>query len=490
MVISVGNSNLIVKIQKPENTGLNISEKKNTEAFASNAPQPRPSTLDQSLGEQQLQQQHPHHQKQQQPQQRHSRPQERDKPETSVKKVKMESNHDAGDSTNNMGSNPQTWSSLNSGQLTQDLLKANLASNSPSGATGGRGGNNQQMNLQVLKSMMENNAAGNASLGGNGGLNQAQDLLNAGLAAGNPALSLALLGKDAGSFASQLARASSLTSGAGSQNDPSTMKNGSVQNMWKNQKKSLPNGDASPKLSKDEASNLDLNRLKNVRLPSDMTQTFKSSAAAAAAIEALSNNNAGLEQQSNGKDSIGEVGIDNMQGINPSLAAALLENSGSGANALNLSQPYMQTLQTLLQQQQHTQQQILQLQNLQQGNPSNPEIKVPPSLSTDSSNGKREASKDRGTINTLADTYRDFSRVGDDGSDLNTSQPPGKDPPFPVKLHRILSNPEYNDVISWLPHGRSWRVLKPKAFEEKVIPLYFRHAKYASFMRQVRFQTF
>ena len=88
----------------------------------------------------------------------------------------------------------------------------------------------------------------------------------------------------------------------------------------------------------------------------------------------------------------------------------------------------------------------------------------------------------------LGDAYRDFSKMGSStGNEFNKSQPPGKEPPFPVKLHRILSNPEYNDIVSWLPHGRSWRVLKPKAFEEKVIPLYFRHAKYASFMRQVRF---
>ena len=65
----------------------------------------------------------------------------------------------------------------------------------------------------------------------------------------------------------------------------------------------------------------------------------------------------------------------------------------------------------------------------------------------------------------------------------------GKEPPFPVKLHRILSNSEFREVITWLPHGRSWRVLKPKAFEEGIIPLYFRHAKYASFMRQVRLGT-
>jgi hypothetical protein len=60
-----------------------------------------------------------------------------------------------------------------------------------------------------------------------------------------------------------------------------------------------------------------------------------------------------------------------------------------------------------------------------------------------------------------------------------------KEPPFPLKLHQILSNPDYQECICWLPHGRSWRILKPSSFEQVVIPLYFRHAKYASFMRQV-----
>lgn len=62
----------------------------------------------------------------------------------------------------------------------------------------------------------------------------------------------------------------------------------------------------------------------------------------------------------------------------------------------------------------------------------------------------------------------------------------GGETSFPVKLHRILSTPQFMDIICWLPHGRSWRILKPSAFEERIIPLYFRHAKYASFMRQVR----
>lgn len=95
------------------------------------------------------------------------------------------------------------------------------------------------------------------------------------------------------------------------------------------------------------------------------------------------------------------------------------------------------------------------------------------------------ATADAKSVESTSDKYRDFSKVANEHDEFGKEEPPGKEPPFPVKLHRILSNPEYSDMISWLPHGRSWRVLKPKAFEEKVIPLYFRHAKYASFMRQV-----
>mmetsp|Transcript_41673 Transcript_41673/g.63090 ORF Transcript_41673/g.63090 Transcript_41673/m.63090 type:complete len:394 (-) Transcript_41673:185-1366(-) len=61
----------------------------------------------------------------------------------------------------------------------------------------------------------------------------------------------------------------------------------------------------------------------------------------------------------------------------------------------------------------------------------------------------------------------------------------GRDLPFPSKLHQIMSNPEFRDIITWLPHGRAWKMLNRKAFEEKVIPMYFRHCRYASFMRQV-----
>lgn len=54
---------------------------------------------------------------------------------------------------------------------------------------------------------------------------------------------------------------------------------------------------------------------------------------------------------------------------------------------------------------------------------------------------------------------------------------------FPVKLYAALANPEVSDVISWLPHGRSWIVRKPKEFVEKVSSKYFGYTKFSSFTR-------
>lgn len=86
-----------------------------------------------------------------------------------------------------------------------------------------------------------------------------------------------------------------------------------------------------------------------------------------------------------------------------------------------------------------------------------------------------------------AHTYRDHALLQDEES-LRRATEKGKSgggSNFPAKLHEILSRTDISDIIDWSPHGRSWRVYKPKAFEEKVIPQYFRHCKYNSFTRQV-----
>lgn len=56
---------------------------------------------------------------------------------------------------------------------------------------------------------------------------------------------------------------------------------------------------------------------------------------------------------------------------------------------------------------------------------------------------------------------------------------------FPVKLHDILSKPDFQHIICWLSHGKSWLVLRPKKLEQEVLRKYFRHGKFSSFTRQV-----
>mgnify|MGYP005847946875 CR=1 FL=1 len=79
--------------------------------------------------------------------------------------------------------------------------------------------------------------------------------------------------------------------------------------------------------------------------------------------------------------------------------------------------------------------------------------------------------------------YRDYSQEPDPDP-LIPLTAPGRVPNFPAKMHVILSQPELQDIVAWLPHGRSWRVLRPREFEVKVLPTYFDHGKFSSFIRQ------
>lgn len=44
---------------------------------------------------------------------------------------------------------------------------------------------------------------------------------------------------------------------------------------------------------------------------------------------------------------------------------------------------------------------------------------------------------------------------------------------FPMRLHALLADPSVRDVISWLPHGKSFVVLRPDVFATRVLPRYF-----------------
>ena len=61
---------------------------------------------------------------------------------------------------------------------------------------------------------------------------------------------------------------------------------------------------------------------------------------------------------------------------------------------------------------------------------------------------------------------------------------------FPVKLYALLSQPSLASVISWMPHGRSWKVHKPRTFEAAVLPVFFESDNYHSFNRVINAWSF
>lgn len=57
-----------------------------------------------------------------------------------------------------------------------------------------------------------------------------------------------------------------------------------------------------------------------------------------------------------------------------------------------------------------------------------------------------------------------------------TSTPPRSDSTkemFPMRLHALLGDSQVRTVISWLPHGKSFVVLRPDVFATNILPRYF-----------------
>ena len=53
------------------------------------------------------------------------------------------------------------------------------------------------------------------------------------------------------------------------------------------------------------------------------------------------------------------------------------------------------------------------------------------------------------------------------------------------ELYDILDNEEYKDIITWMPHGRSFCMLDSKRFEEVVLPKHFTVTTEASFIQDL-----
>lgn len=92
-------------------------------------------------------------------------------------------------------------------------------------------------------------------------------------------------------------------------------------------------------------------------------------------------------------------------------------------------------------------------------------------------------------INTIEkNLYHDNSRVTPADVDANPRARRAnskREPTFPMKLHQMLSDPDAEGVVVWLPHGRAWKIINQDKFETGLLGKYFEHGNMSSFMRQV-----
>jgi hypothetical protein len=81
-------------------------------------------------------------------------------------------------------------------------------------------------------------------------------------------------------------------------------------------------------------------------------------------------------------------------------------------------------------------------------------------------------------------SYRDFSAVP---AELDHVEPTNIDEmTFAQKVHRILSQSEYEQSITWMPHGRAFRIVVPIGMEKLgILKKYFSHNRFSSFLRQL-----
>lgn len=83
--------------------------------------------------------------------------------------------------------------------------------------------------------------------------------------------------------------------------------------------------------------------------------------------------------------------------------------------------------------------------------------------------------------------YKDYSTLPvNKTNDMNQQIRKNQHPlTFSDKLHQILADPQSNSIIAWIPHGRAFKVKNVKKFESSIIPQYYSHSKYSSFLRQL-----
>ncbi|GKB62326.1 heat stress transcription factor A-7a-like protein [Tanacetum coccineum] len=58
-------------------------------------------------------------------------------------------------------------------------------------------------------------------------------------------------------------------------------------------------------------------------------------------------------------------------------------------------------------------------------------------------------------------------------------------PPFLTKVYDMVDDSNYDHILSWNRGGQSFVVWDPQAFSTNLLPRYFKHNNFSSFIRQL-----
>jgi hypothetical protein len=75
----------------------------------------------------------------------------------------------------------------------------------------------------------------------------------------------------------------------------------------------------------------------------------------------------------------------------------------------------------------------------------------------------------------------------EEGSNTTTNIDKKLPPNFLLKLYQILETNEFSHIIEWADNGKYFLIKNLPEFTEKVLPRFFKHNNFASFVRQVTF---
>lgn len=68
---------------------------------------------------------------------------------------------------------------------------------------------------------------------------------------------------------------------------------------------------------------------------------------------------------------------------------------------------------------------------------------------------------------------------------MEGSHGPSSPAPFLTKTYEMIEDPVTDSIVSWSHTGRSFVVWNPPEFAKDLLPTYFKHNNFSSFVRQL-----